>query len=715
MKSKVTSLLLSFFFSCLFAGISAQSTVRISAPRLWWGSQPGLITEAVFSVEPQGIYTEIGVYLTFSASNTSYSPSDSLEVEYKFQLPPQAHVHDSWLWIDDIIVRADIWDVWKATQVYEDIVDRRQDPSLLRKLENGHYELRIFPILKNEDRKVKISILMPTQWSAEQVITKLPFEMLTGSALPVKDARIVTWDDSQWPAPSILEYPNQVFSPAYDDDLGNVKQIVLPQAPPYALSFGMQAPLQDGMFLSRHAVGDDQYFQLALLPDQITDIQHSNKTVVLFDREQNTHSTSIEDIFFHIKNQLKFQLSESDSFNLILSQDDIFRLSEHWLPADSTTLENAFASLNSSHLSQTSHLPELLHNAIDFVQSEGQTGQILLIASSNILGDNEEANEAIDDLMTSMSNEIIPIHIVNFQDQNFDYYWIGNIKYAGSGYFFQNITRQTAGNYYDVLTQGLLPSAAIAEAVSDVTALPASFDIHTDLQNGFCFDRYSVFYGGQSQNLNKPFLQVGKMTGDFPFEIEVSGIYQGNIFSETIVREEVDVQVADTLAEESWIGNHILHLEQNQQSNSAIANIVDISIDHRVLSLYTAFIALEPLQGGSICASCLNNTDDEVLVSTKSAFDQAIKIDVFPNPFKNSVNIQLLLNQQFASEIQYISVFDARGTLIRKLKGKTAPNQMTLIWDGLDQNGQSVPPGIYFLIIQTDRGTYSTKLMCAGR
>lgn len=60
---------------------------------------------------------------------------------------------DSWLWIGDEISKAMILDKWTASSIYENIVKRRKDPSILTKMSDLQYELRIFPMAGNEKEK----------------------------------------------------------------------------------------------------------------------------------------------------------------------------------------------------------------------------------------------------------------------------------------------------------------------------------------------------------------------------------------------------------------------------------------------------------------------------------------------------------------------------------------------------------------------------------
>ena len=93
------------------------------------------IEEAVVSVHPKGIYMEVGhIPDVLCARGVLFcSAQDTLEVEYFFSLPDGAVVTDSWLWVEDVIIRADIQDAWTAQETYENIVRRRRDPSILYK------------------------------------------------------------------------------------------------------------------------------------------------------------------------------------------------------------------------------------------------------------------------------------------------------------------------------------------------------------------------------------------------------------------------------------------------------------------------------------------------------------------------------------------------------------------------------------------------------
>ncbi|MCS7036690.1 MAG: hypothetical protein RMJ33_11470 [Saprospiraceae bacterium] len=87
----------------------AVFSLRVSDPRVSWSTQQGTLEEATLSIRPVELYLEYGLYLTFSARGAACKPTDSLEVTFRFELPANAIVHDSWLWISNDISRLAVW------------------------------------------------------------------------------------------------------------------------------------------------------------------------------------------------------------------------------------------------------------------------------------------------------------------------------------------------------------------------------------------------------------------------------------------------------------------------------------------------------------------------------------------------------------------------------------------------------------------------------
>jgi len=75
-----------------------------------------------------------------------------------------------------------------------------------------------------------------------------------------------------------------------------------------------------------------------------------------------------------------------------------------------------------------------------------------------------------------------------------------------------------------------------------------------------------------------------------------------------------------------------------------------------------------------------------------SPLEMQTGIKLYPNPFVESVRIEISLNKE---QHLTIEIYNMNGQLIKTLYKRNASKQTTLIWDGKDSNGNIVDSGIY--------------------
>jgi len=673
----------------------------------------GTIEEAVLSVRPQGLYMEFGLYLTFSARGLNFSDNEQLEVQFFFDLPEDVIVTDLWLWVGDDIMRALILDRWTASSIYENIVNRRRDPAILFKNDENSYELRVYPMKGNETRKIKLTYLMPTQWLSNSVISSLPTSLLRTSKNKLPVFHLLSWPKNQWSNPQVLESPETPFKNVFDQNFGSYKQADIPSdALNSSLSFSLNSPMKDGIFLSRLDNGNEGLYQLAFLPSKVFDFGESRSTAILFDYDAIKSNENSDEVINTAKLMLHENFNENDSFNLIFSGSTVYRASDSWLPADSTTIEDVFKNLGENPIAQYSSLPALLQNGIDFVTANRDTGNILLISNSDQLGDYRTANPLIMDLIGSMQHTF-PINVADFTNTNYSRYHFGNRSYNGNEYFYDNITKQTKG-VYSHIRSGISFSELLSLSFQSLTGLISSFDLHTTLLNGFCYGRFSFLPVNNSISLNSPIVQVGRYNGTFPFLILASGVYNSEVFSYSIEIPENRIVPSDSLIEEIWTGKYIKYLESQVQSNDIISEIVELSINERVLSLYTAFLALEPSDTVKACLDCVDETQAVTgvdLEEIKSDTDSLLQ--AYPNPFNDNTIIKISLPETIDTNELSLKIYNVMGQVVRTFEPNLAENRNSfqLIWNGRNDNGQTIASGSYFFVMTTKVKRYSLKLL----
>ncbi len=707
MQAKNNFLLLLFIVIAAVQLIGQTANLTVSDPRIGWRVDQGTIEEATFEMRPQGIYTAVDMYLTFSAKGLNYSNSDTLEVVLDFQLPGGAIVIDSWLWIDDIIVKADILDRWTASGIYEEIVGRRQDPSILFKNGDGNFQLRIFPMAGDRSRKVKISYLAPTDWTKEQVITELPYHILQASRFNVEAARLRVFNDGDWGEPALsngvatFEWKENRYweAPVTSELIGQRASVVF------------ATPLKNGVFVSHHAEGSGGFYQLALLPEAIFGVEEvaPRRLLVLLEHIPENASVTREELLHQVEQLLRQELSPNDYFNIIISKLDVAPLAPDWITGTPEAISDAFDALRSNSIASYSNLPAMLGAGISFIKNSGNAGEILLVANSSEVGSVAVGNQLIQDIRNSMGDQMIPVHVCDYQEQNFRFYASNNRSFRGNEYFYSNITRITAGTYINRISCCGSFAESVARAVRAATALRGTFDLYTRLENGLCYNRYDVRPVGDLVAFNRPVFQIGKYEGTFPFIIEAVGSLEGNLLSANIVLSGGEVTPGDTLTRQAWAGNHIQALERSASSNDVISRIINESISERVLSLYTAFIALEPSLGGVPCLDCIGDDETVIVSADDITLADMVRITSAPNPFRERTTIFLEFSETTSLEDWRFAVYNLNGQEIQVFRD--VPNQITgrleLNWEA----GADVAPGIYLFVIQSPHGRYNLKLV----
>ena len=188
----------------------------------------------------------------------------------------------------------------------------------------------------------------------------------------------------------------------------------------------------------------------------------------------------------------------------------------------------------------------------------------------------------------------------------------------------------------------------LTDALRDISGdVITNLDIYTKCNNGFSSGRINFTSGLYSSfRTNKTIHQVGKYRSGVPSMIEVAFEFNQEIYHSSLDLSDKTFVTSDSIISTIWHGMDIAQLEGQAQNNQVINEIIYQSIENRILSNYTAFLCVED----SIDLSNIDeNNDDEVIVGIdeKHSEDKALK--VFPNPFSNTLNIELLTIENLQS------------------------------------------------------------------
>ena len=704
---------------------NAYSSLWINDPQRWYVGQ-GTIKEASLSIQPKGIYFEYNLYLTFSAINLGLTHQDTVEVIYNFNLPKNSIVHDSWLWFNGEIIKGKILDRWTASQIYEQIVGRRQDPSILVKNNNDQYELRVFPLAGDETRKVKLTFLVPADWNSVNVKTVIPIELLQCSYIQMQNFNLQTMLTPEWKNPKVLEFSDKSFSEVIDSANGNFLQMNLVKNEIYSnsnLTFSLDSPFKNGTYVSKFE-GDENIYQLVFLPSIPENVIKNKKVAVLIDYQISESNTTSKEIFNNLKLMLHQNFSAMDSFNIILSNKTINRISTNWISADSISIENTFENISQNMISNYSNLPSLLSNGIEFINENNSDGQIVLLSNSDQFGNADAANSLIKDLM-KMMNTVIPINIGDYQSQNYNWYYYGNKEYKGNAYFYENLAKLTGGNVFYV-DYNISLSSMMNNLFGSLSELLTIYDLHTSLQNGFTYGRFDINSNNDLISLNSPIIQIGKYIGELPFKIELNGIYDGKPFSNSEEISAENIVESDSISDVIWAGKFIDNIQGSANyydyysilTNQEIYEIIDLSVSKKILTNYTAFLCLEP--GMEVDITDPNfilddgNGDWVVDIEEKDEVNSDTLFTSYPNPFNNQTTIKIRLSKNINPETASFKIYNVLGQVVKTFipsVGLNETNEFEFYWNGENDNNSLVASGNYFFVMQHAGRVQTLKLV----
>ncbi|MBL7778877.1 MAG: T9SS type A sorting domain-containing protein [Chitinophagales bacterium] len=708
MKRNLLAILLGVFAFKVYA-----QTLTLRDPQMWWSAQ-GRIDSVTFSVRPVGAYMECGLYMNLTWGSSSYN--DSVEVQFPFKLPKGAIVTDSWLWVGNQIVQAELMDRDRAHLVYESIVQRRQDPSILYKNSATDYELRVYPLPPNQYRRVKITYLLPVQWSSNVVQIPLPVDLMRASTVK-PEMKVFFYTDSIFNTPMITGVTTPpVFQPVQGQAFSSAT-ITSAQVNTQSPLLIATANIANGVYCSTYeSSAGNGYFQTAVNLKNALNITTHRKVVCAVDYDAGNTKFTKAEVLAEVMNGLLQNYSETDSFNLVLSSSASTIASTTWLPCNSTSITNAFSPSFTNSLLSYTMLPSTISKAVDFINMHGADGEIIIWSSSTAYGSQSSGNNLIATMMSAMSPKVYKIHYVDFINNYVYYNYIGNSSYFGNSYFSKSITAMTGGEYNAVYE---LPGFyAYYSKLDDLKTVSSSFyesvqpkanflDVVPIVNNGLAYAKFNSYQQSTAATLTNTYYQVGRYMGGSIDSIQITCVYNAQPIS---VKIPASTHQSDYNTAKMWGSAYLDNIQFSSSiTNSQKQEVRDTSRAYRVLSRYTAFLALEPSDTVSGCDTCIDENSTGNNTTALYDFNAEQSIQVYPNPFSDA--LQIVVNTATLNTESRIIIYDVTGRIVNTLTVLPGLTEQTIVWNGDSEDGNMVAGGVYFIEWNFGNGKVVKKVL----
>ncbi|HPS13529.1 MAG TPA: VIT domain-containing protein, partial [Prolixibacteraceae bacterium] len=500
MKSKNYLL---FLFLLISSYSFANNSLRIIDPQgSWWYNYSPTIKNAELAVKPIGGFIENDLTLEIGLE-APFSQNDlKLEIILDFSLPENSMVTDSWLWINGVPKQSEIMDRWTASNIYEEIVNRRKDPSLLIKNGDNQYTINVYPLNPNETRKFRITYLTPIEYAGNMIYCQYPSGILKTSTTSLSKLTILAIPADKFKTPSIL-YGSASFSSYNDSEYGNCYKAQIPNAEFGKAQIAFTNTNTNPLKVYQYKEGG--YYQLSFTPSEVFNIESSSEKICyLIDYDENYLVTSKNDLLSILKNNLTGNYTQKDSFNIIFSNLSLNPVFENWKPITAQNLNEAF---NNPTLTNYSNLVPLLAKGITYINNSGGKGKIVLLSNNAIFQGVDNSNNILKDINNLNTNNI-PVDVINYMDNYYNYYWIGSTYYYGNSYLYTNIARTNSGQYltfYDQTGNNSFSELLRNSLISVSNQAINNVDVYTNLENGYCYGRMNYTSSGfQNYSMNTP-------------------------------------------------------------------------------------------------------------------------------------------------------------------------------------------------------------------
>lgn len=688
----------------------AGDNLRFQDPQSTWNYFQGSIDTAQLTVKPMGSYFEFSLYMVFPGSNIK-DTNAQYEIQFYFSLDKASSLIDAKLWVGDTIVNAKLIDRWSAWKIYEGIVSRRRDPMVIYKNSTTEYEMRVYPLKQKLPRKVKITWLQPANITANYANIVLPINLLKLSN-KIPNLEVYLFNDPDWKNPHIDGLADQAFTSITHPELGNVLADTILSAnfktPMYLV---YDSPLKNGIYYKIFPTSlNEGYYQFAL--DPYSFIDKEKKLLVLIDYNKVNTTITIDQLFTSIKSAMKASLKETDSFNIIVSSFDYSPVQEGWIAGSDDNIDAAFASETVNNIANYSLLPNLINVAISTVGADPTASVVLFSASCNER-DYLQANQLLSDLDSRMQRKI-NFYIAYYANKD-----VPNVngpngqKYLGDEYFLTTLAKLSNGSFTNLAKASNSIDNLATAVFSQSRGMFFAYNLFVTATEGLTYSQYNPTSVEEAMSQGKSLVQFGKYYGKFPLNINMSGILEGEIFNKNIAIDKSDINAFGT--QKIWTLNYILSLESKGEIIEIVNEIINTSMDNRILSRYTAFLALEPWmtkqeENDSVSASNSGNGGTSVDFEIG---DNNLKIHTNPNPFQINTTITIEMTEPLINQCT-IQVYDIMGNCVKSFDLSQAThsgNRIVLNWNAIDDYGNQLSAGTYLLVVRSPYGVKTIKVI----
>lgn len=684
------------------------------------------IHDATIKVVPRGNFIEMNIYMTVSYDFNSwfFKNYNELEFLWKFSLPEHAIMTDYKLWVtEDSTVSATVMDKWTAELLFSDVSTTVRHPGLLTQssaTRDGkvNYELKIFPIKRNEKRQFRLQYLVPGRPSASSLRAWLPTTQIVAEKTTnnVNKVNIIYEYGNNSSEPRVIgaEVLNKVQSVP-----DSTWRMQVPVEYDQFVEFVIPSQIEDNIFLSSYEYNDENYYHLAVYPPTTPKIKENRKILICVDLNiYNTSNFDGEYLLTYLKETISQSMDESDSINIMIAYDDIAVGSENWVSCSEDNLDILFSKVMKRSFPTYSYFQPLMTKAAEFINKFSGNSEVVVFSNTDEINLGVSDKESLANEILGMFNNKAKLHFVDLDNVNRLVY---NYS-SGSGYyetqlqsFYGKMSNENAGNlyylrYHDIKT---ILNAFFYEKISHFE----SVEVQMTLQNGYSYSKHLMNENEGYYPLDFPIMQAGKFTGNFPIQVKIIGKKHMEVIDTTFTLTENDLVRGSKKIATSWYGKNINELLNYSYDPLTVSSIIDMSIEQKILTPYTGFIIIDESLFGQTNSNedsegeeYIDDDNDGDITDVEDEISNSLDIEfsAYPNPFNSTVNLKVYI----PDDNKYtLIIYNILGQKIKEFDLSSFTKGVHYLrWHGNSDDNVKVASGLYFAVLRGKNAIKTVKL-----
>ncbi|MGD8780737.1 MAG: VIT domain-containing protein [Ignavibacteria bacterium] len=630
---------------------------------------------------------------------TFYNESnESVEAIFVFPLPENATITEMIYWVNGNRFVADIRERQEAVNEYNQKLQQWLDPALLEYLGDNLFRLSIVPIDPLSEVRVEITYAEPLFYEFGKINYTLPLNTLDLSSQPLEEVMVEI--------DAVADFPFKTFySPSHENS--TALQITQISDKEYSLFYGdenyypdtdlfVEFELEKGNIdftlatytpSEEDSIGEDSFYALWVNPPFEEDQEQVIPQSIIFtaDVSSSMEGTRLDQLKSALAGFVEL-LGADDRFNIVTFGTFVNKFSENFIYANSDNKSRALNYINQLSALGLTNISEALNESLNQSFDDQFYNSIVFLTDGNPTWG-----------QTSQDSILAGLEINNTNNVRIFSFGIGD---EISKALLTEISENNRG-YATFIESDDSISTVVGELFLRISK-PVLTSINIDLGGLYAWDIFpatptDLFFGTQQ-------IYLGKYRNGGLFNVELSGKLENSDFSKSQSLFFPDTIGGHRFVPRLWAKekiNEILNLiEIFGETDELVNQVIELSLMFQILTPYTAFYA---------------DDDDDPTTSIDddpSLPDEFELKQNYPNPFNPSTTIEYTIPISQSLVGVTLKIYNTLGQLVKVLVNTNQANgTYTVVWKGLDSQGNQMPSGIYFYVLQSGDVKITKKMI----